>query len=368
MVLAIVIIIVALLGNLYLFSGYDVQGDVAEFMVAVAMLADLFVIFVILFLIHGSIQAKKQARENQRISAITQKINDIINSNSPLKPISLHNGQQICVLEKYVAHEWCLKIKHFKDGYDALIRKCAETNGDIMKILSCHNCSSADQKLAYLEVNLEELKKLKSKSDKLTAQIDSLKFSIPFNDGIQTQFYQAFSLLLNSKKCACDVGDIRFIVADTLPIDIALFDLKKPLVSLKVDENYYCLTGEVIVAFDKNGYFSTILDKSALKIDVKKQTSELYLIDDKNYSNQQYIDSDSKLILRGRTSKTWLHTCIDGTPDLRYNYNPRVDKRIDVYEYGIITIRIATYNLKITTSSQKALEAFGELKEMMKYL
>ncbi len=43
-----IIAIIAILGNLYLFSGYDVKGDLAVFMVGVALIADVFVVYSII--------------------------------------------------------------------------------------------------------------------------------------------------------------------------------------------------------------------------------------------------------------------------------------------------------------------------------
>lgn len=43
-----IIAIIAILGNLYLFSGYDVEGDLAVFMVGVALIADVFVVYSII--------------------------------------------------------------------------------------------------------------------------------------------------------------------------------------------------------------------------------------------------------------------------------------------------------------------------------
>lgn len=43
-----IIAIIAILGNLYLFGGYDVEGDLAVFMVGVALIADAFVVYSII--------------------------------------------------------------------------------------------------------------------------------------------------------------------------------------------------------------------------------------------------------------------------------------------------------------------------------
>ena len=48
--------IIALLGNLYLFSGYNVEGGLAEFMVGVGLLFDVFLIYFIGKMIYAKIQ------------------------------------------------------------------------------------------------------------------------------------------------------------------------------------------------------------------------------------------------------------------------------------------------------------------------
>lgn len=66
------ILIVALLGNLYLFSGYDVDGDLATFMVGIAVLVDLLIIGYIIYLIVDKIKSKAKDVNNANISAKKQ--------------------------------------------------------------------------------------------------------------------------------------------------------------------------------------------------------------------------------------------------------------------------------------------------------
>ena len=70
------ILIVALLGNLYLFSGYDVDGDIATFMVGIAVLVDLLIIGYVIYLIVDKLKSKARDVSNTNV---TTKKQDVIN-------------------------------------------------------------------------------------------------------------------------------------------------------------------------------------------------------------------------------------------------------------------------------------------------
>ena len=68
------ILIVALLGNLYLFSGYDVDGDIATFMVCIAVLVDLLIIGYVIYLIVDKLKSKAQDVSNAHVSSKKQEV------------------------------------------------------------------------------------------------------------------------------------------------------------------------------------------------------------------------------------------------------------------------------------------------------
>ena len=68
------ILIVALLGNLYLFSGYDVDGDIATFMVGIAVLVDLLIIGYVIYLIVDKLKIKAQDVSNAHVSSKKQEV------------------------------------------------------------------------------------------------------------------------------------------------------------------------------------------------------------------------------------------------------------------------------------------------------
>ena len=132
----------------------------------------------------------------------------------------------------------------------------------------------------------------------------------------------------------------------------------KPIILLW-GQYYLCLFSSVILVFDKTGVFATAIDPSALRVKVKRMTTSIMFTNGIAGWNQ-YTADDSKCISRGTTSSTWLHTCRDGSPDLRYNYNPRIEYRTDTYEYVIVEFIIANKKVSFSVSSGAVGDAFGK--------
>lgn len=120
MYLIVAILIVALLGNSYLFSGYSVEGDVAVFMVGVAILADLFIVGCIIYMVFDKIKSKvsdisKNNLSNKKALVIEE-----------LK-IQLENKQGI--LNRFEEY-YCKKQRAF--NLVTLILKCDNNNSQTL--------------------------------------------------------------------------------------------------------------------------------------------------------------------------------------------------------------------------------------------
>ena len=115
------IIIVAILGNLYLFSGYDVDGDIAEFMVGIALLVD--------FVIIGALAKKgfkvtkdacddiKEKKNSEKKEAIVKEINNKLS----------HKNEIIQTFNKYFAKT----DRQF--ALVSLITSCTSNNHELKK-------------------------------------------------------------------------------------------------------------------------------------------------------------------------------------------------------------------------------------------
>lgn len=226
-----------------------------------------------------------------------------------------------------------------------------------------------DKKLVFLESKIPELDALKSESDSLHDAISSRRFKVPNADPeFFLNFRNAFILLSKSKKCSCKPIGVKKVLPNSWPVEISLFQFKFHPVVLYIDNFYFCIFQNVILIFDENGYFSSTVKLSSLKINVTTYTERRYYIDNKCYSENLHTALDSKCLKRGSSRQTWLHTCVDGSPDLRYNYNPRIEERSDICEYGVIDIELINKKITFTISSEKAIEAFNQLQEAMKNL
>lgn len=113
----------------------------------------------------------------------------------------------------------------------------------------------------------------------------------------------------------------------------------------------------MILVFDNTGVFSTAIDPSALKVMIQRKTTSV-TVNNGTVASNQYIADDSKCLSRGTTRSTWLHTCRDGSPDLRYSYNPRLEYRTDTYEYVVVEFIIADKKVLFSVSSGTAGDAF----------
>ena len=136
-----------------------------------------------------------------------------------------------------------------------------------------------------------------------------------------------------------------------------LFKYENEPLILFWEQYYFCLFSNVILVFDEMGIFATAIDPSALRVMVKRETTSVTVTNGTALSNQ-YISDDSKCISQGTTRSTWLYTRQDGFPDRRYSDNPRIEYRIDTYEYVVIEFVIADKKVSFSASSGVVGDAF----------
>lgn len=144
------------------------------------------------------------------------------------------------------------------------------------------------------------------------------------------------------------------------PYDLMLFRYENEPIIVFFEQCYFCLFSNVILIFDKSGVFSTAIDPSALKVKIKRDTTAV-TVSNGNAALNQYIADDSKCISQGSTRSTWLHTCREGSSDLRYSYNPRLEYRTDTYEYVSVEFIISDKRVAFTASSSAVGDAFEKV-------
>lgn len=75
------------------------------------------------------------------------------------------------------------------------------------------------------------------------------------------------------------------------------------------------------------------------------------------------VGTDSKCIDKGEERHTWLHTCKDGSMDLRYRNNYRINYRYDTMEYGRIRFSVADFMEEFKFSAEQAVLAAEKAAE-----
>lgn len=367
--LAGILVFAALAGNIFLFSGDlgsggDLEGNpIAIIMVLIAIIADIAIVGYIIAACVKSSERRQEEKEKQRISEVTQKVNEILARYSPQKAISLQKAQQLNTANAIVNKEVVFTVNQFKDILRDSISKCNEIDKTINQILACAGCRDVDQKLNYLSEKTNELNRLKSESDKLHSEIAKHKIKLLNEDGnLLFLVKKSFSALFSSKKCVLEGLSLKDFICEEKPSDLEFFDYRYAPATLHIGTFYYCLFSNVILVFDAKGVFVTAVDPTALSLKIDRVKVDVW-INNNTLPSHQYVDVDSKRVDKGATRQTWVHTCRDGSPDLRYSYNPRIEYRTDKYEYGSVSISILDNTVSFYLSSDvaiKALERVGK--------
>ena len=376
------LVIVLIIGNLLLFSG-AVFGDLADngiawFFVIGAIAMDIYFIYLIDKGVSKSREQQRIAAENNRIAEATRKEQQrIAAENNRIAEVTckvealinkytmtmMNSNVNITALQFQIAPEFINKevvftVKSYKERMAAIYDRYLLIANEIKRILACTGCISVDEKYSYLISHEDKLKQLKEEGDTCLSHLASYKIEILNDDrDILLEMKLAFRYLLNSKKCFSKSLTIKKFIVSVKPSDLMLFRYENEPVILFWEQYYFCLFSNVILVFDKKGVFSTAIDPSALKIVVKKETTSVSVRNGTARSNR-YIADDSKCISREITETTWLHTCRDGSPDLRYSYNPRIEYRTDTYEYAVVEFIIADKKVSFSASSGEVGDAF----------
>ena len=340
-------------------SGGDLEGNsIAAIMVLIAIIGDIALVGYIISVCEKNQKKRQEKKENQRISEVTQSVNEIIARYSPSKTISLQKAHPPKLEDlSLVNKEVVFTVNQYKSNLKDKISKCNEIDNALKRILACVGYIYVDEKLDYLNNKIDELQQLKAESDLLHREIEKRKIKLLNEDGNLLGFVkQSFTAVLSSEKCVFEGENTKDFICNEGLIDLALFDYKYAPITLHLGGYYYCLFSNVILVFDEKGIFATAIDPTALTIKIERVRVDVW-IRNNSLPTHQYIDVDSKCVEQGQTRRTWMHTCRDGSPDLRYSHNPSIECRTDKYEYGKITVSVLDNKIQFSLSSDAAINA-----------
>ena len=252
-------------------------------------------------------------------------------------------------------------VKKYKENTAVNYGKYNAISNELKTILACEGCQTENAKYIHLNENIDRIKSLKQECD---AMFGGKIVLLNEDSELMFELKLAFQYLQNSKKCVSSGVDVTEFVSSVRPQELSMFRYDNAPVTLFMGQHYFCLFSQVILVFDEAGIFVNAIDPSALRIDVIKAEDELMMIDGEPILDQpsfQHIDEDSVCIEVGEVHETWLHTCRDGSPDLRYRDNPRYLYMTNRYEYTRIRFALADDTIWFEASSIAVYDAFNVL-------
>lgn len=335
----IIIIIIAFLGNGYLLSGYDVEGDIAVLMVAIALIVDALIILFIVMSIKNKIDSVREETERERIAKEIQRkkilqenITKIVRRFKPTPIDWVPKGSALQVKTEWLNQDVIYAVNVYKKRINELIEERKSIDSQINKILEHQGIYELDCVLKYLESATSELSELKSRSDEIYRQIAGLRITLKVNDSYTSLIiHKTFDLLKTSKKVVSNVIDVNKFVIAEMPKELNMFTYSQEPVILSVYGFSYCLFENVILIFDSDGRFSSAIDPSSIKILVKRKITSTQIGISPEPQILQYIASDSKRTKEGNSV---------------------------FYEYANVIITINEYPFEFIVSSQCSIEAF----------
>ena len=264
------ILIVALLGNLYLFSGYDVEGDIAGFMVGIAVLVDLIIVGYTIFMIVDKVKSKAKEVGNTNLS---EKKQLVVNE---LKTQLIHKQEILRRFDSY----FLKKQRVF--SLMSLVSKCNESSSQT--IIDAFNRS---QTSAFEQLKGDIIPSLTKEEKKLfpTTIDDFSKYKIKLDQEIDHLKKQITSV------ASADKLKVHEIIEEACPI------LHKENRKKKIRIIWSCLVAAVIIiAITIIGNYSSNAPYRDIQSKIDNQTLTVEMLDWKNRETEgsyyEYIHSE----------------------------------------------------------------------------
>ena len=238
-------------------------------------------------------------------------------------------------------------------------RKIIGLRTKIQEILNYNNYATGEQNLEYLKQKEPELKKLKE--ELLDAQKPQDNRKIVLNETTSQELEDVRNAIaeIGKSQKVRNMGNIdwKTVTEVSVPGELKYFQSQTKPVTLHLMGYCFCIFSKTILIFTLDGKFVTALQRSYFRVNVQRDRERAYFnLETKGYSSNA-VGADSKCIDRGEERHTWLHTCKDGSMDLRYRNNYRINYRYDTMEYGKIRFSVADFTEEFKFSSAEAILA-----------
>ena len=353
-IIAVVLVLLFLGGNMALFSGDTDDMGVA---IGIAVIGDLSLVIWGITAWAKSVEQKQEQQRLNELAETEKAIQNLWKKYEPENKTYTDNADTIIVPENDSANIEIINcVKRYKSSTKTIYQELKSVNDCIYQILQkSKQFLDKKESLDFLNNNKDELERLKCKSDNIQHRLSKIKIRL-FNDSGDSvrALTNAIAQIEKSKKVKCnlDIHPLSEKARKKKPQDLNMFDYQFSPLMLHFNKSTLCFFERCILVFDAQGRFRTALDPASFNIEIARARCRVSVYSD-TINASEFVDTDSKCISKGNEVSSWAHTCRDGSPDLRYSYNPRLSYRTDVMEYGTIKF----YDTIYTVSSEAALNA-----------
>lgn len=158
----------------------------------------------------------------------------------------------------------------------------------------------------------------------ITKQIDELKFNV-FDE--PNEAFKKLKEAFEKVKKSCKISGTPNLVNSAISIaqrdkDLRYIRYKTVPYGLLLENYRFYFFPNGIWVFEDDAKLVGVYKPKALQgsFETKETIKQSYY---SSYSRKPDVYDDTKIITKDIPHHTWLHTCRDGSPDLRYSHNPR---------------------------------------------
>lgn len=361
---------VFLVGELFLFSGQfreEMAGnEVASFCAFIALIFNVVFVGMLIKGIIKSAEESRERKEQEHRKQIQDEISEIVKQYTVQEDATKNNVPSITKIDNpLVDSEVVFCVKTYIREADEQEQKIIELRAKIQKILNYNNYVTGEQNLEYLKQKEPELRVLKD--ELLDAQKPQDNRKIVLNETTSQELEDIRNSIAESGKSqkVRNMGNLdwKTVTEVSMPVELKYFRSQTKPVMLHLMDYCFCIFSKTILVFTLEGRFVTALQRSCFRVNVQRDRERAYFnLETQSYSSNA-VGTDSKCIDKGEERHTWLHTCKDGSMDLRYRNNYRINYRYDTMEYGRIRFSVADFTEEFKFSAEQAILAAEKAAE-----
>jgi hypothetical protein len=361
---------VFLVGELFLFSGQfreEMAGnEVASFCAFIALIFNVVFVGMLIKGIIKSAEESRERKEQEHRKQIQDEISEIVKQYTVQEDATKNNVPSITKIDNpLVDSEVVFCVKTYIREAEEQEQKIIELRAKIQKILNYNNYVTDERKLEYLKEKEPELRTLKE--ELLDAQKPQDNRKIVLNETTSEELEDIRNSIVESGKSqkVRNMGNLdwKTVTEVSMPVELKYFRSQTKPVMLHLMDYCFCIFSKTILVFTLEGRFVTALQRSCFRVNVQRDRERAYFnLETQSYSSNA-VGTDSKCIDKGEERHTWLHTCKDGSMDLRYRNNYRINYRYDTMEYGRIRFSVADFTEEFKFSAEQAILAAEKASE-----